>query len=240
MSERRLGATAMDTRNLAESIRDVLAGARPETRLPSQFELAQRFGVSRHLVRRALEKLRDEGLIEGLMGARASAHQDVGAYAISSRTRFASLVAASGVCGSAARVVLRQRRPSDTAAAQLGIARWRPVRNAVILREVDRLPFSMSLHYFAPGLDRVEASMFGDRAILTRALVALGVSDYRRSSTTVRSRLPTPTERHVFRIGARDPVLVVIRCNTDRRSRPVEVSETVFPATRVELLLEPP
>lgn len=54
----------------AELLKDIRAGFfGPEGRLPSENELSKRFGVSRPIVREALKRLRDDGLIHSRQGA---------------------------------------------------------------------------------------------------------------------------------------------------------------------------
>lgn len=49
--------------------RDILAGAPTGARLPTEEALCRRFGVSRHTVREALRRLREEGLVASRQGA---------------------------------------------------------------------------------------------------------------------------------------------------------------------------
>ena len=53
-------------RDLAEEIRS--GRFRPDSRLPSEAELAQQYGVARVTVRRAVAKLRDEGMLVTVHG----------------------------------------------------------------------------------------------------------------------------------------------------------------------------
>lgn len=57
-------------RQVAADLRaDIQSGAlRPDARLPSEFELASQYGVSRVTIRRALGVLADEGLVVVLHG----------------------------------------------------------------------------------------------------------------------------------------------------------------------------
>ena len=53
-------------RDLAEEISS--GGIRPDSRLPSEAELAAQYGVARVTVRRAVAKLREEGLVVTVHG----------------------------------------------------------------------------------------------------------------------------------------------------------------------------
>ncbi len=70
-----IAATASDgtplNRKVVDTLRREIEGGRPAVgeRLPTEEALCQRFGVSRHTVRDALRKLREEGLVSSRQGA---------------------------------------------------------------------------------------------------------------------------------------------------------------------------
>ena len=53
---------------IAQSLRDRVRAQGPGHVLPSESDLSSEFGVSRVTVRRALETLRDEGMVESRQG----------------------------------------------------------------------------------------------------------------------------------------------------------------------------
>lgn len=71
----RLGIADRNHERYAERVHAALAQAilaghvAPGTRLPSETELAARFGVSRPIVRQALQRLRDEGAVSSVRGS---------------------------------------------------------------------------------------------------------------------------------------------------------------------------
>src|SRR5262249_57391295 len=83
---------------LAEEIE---AGLIPAgSRLPADSDLAARFGVNRHTVRRALRHLQDEGLLRSERGRGTFVVDDVMDYRLGARTRFTeNLLAARRVPG---------------------------------------------------------------------------------------------------------------------------------------------
>lgn len=70
-----LGLQPLRHERMAERVYDglfhsiVTGKLRPESRLPSELDLARFFGVSRPVVRQALEALRDAGLVKSLRGS---------------------------------------------------------------------------------------------------------------------------------------------------------------------------
>lgn len=64
------GTPVPPSRQIAASIRDQITSGQlpPDTRLPSQLELAAEYGVSRETAAKAVRILRDEGLVQVVPG----------------------------------------------------------------------------------------------------------------------------------------------------------------------------
>src|SRR5215475_4107622 len=65
-------------------------------RLPGEVEIAHRFGVNRHTVRRALAELAERGLVYAERGSGTYVAPTRLSYPIRSRTRFSEIVGAAG------------------------------------------------------------------------------------------------------------------------------------------------
>src|SRR5450432_3725851 len=63
-------------------------------RLPGEVEIATRFGVNRHTVRRALAELSERGLVRAERGSGTYVETQRLAYPLRSRTRFSEIVGA--------------------------------------------------------------------------------------------------------------------------------------------------
>ena len=94
--------TAPGIPSLWQNIHDTLAGEigggryAPGAKLPTEAELARRFGVNRHTVRRALAALTEAGRIHVRRGAGAFVTSVRLDYAIGPRTRFSQNLSAAG------------------------------------------------------------------------------------------------------------------------------------------------
>ena len=96
------GMTAMNRGGVARwrKIEDALADeiaqlpARSDRRLPSEHELARRFGVHRHTVRQAARALAERGLVSIIHGRGMFAPAPPLDYEIGPRTRFSANLAA--------------------------------------------------------------------------------------------------------------------------------------------------
>ncbi len=71
-------------------------------RLPAESEIAARYGVNRHTVRRAMAELAARGLVRTERGSGTFVKTDKLDYRIGERTRFSEIIAAAGHEGRAA------------------------------------------------------------------------------------------------------------------------------------------
>lgn len=215
---------------------EIESGTTPDgTLLPAQHELAGRFGIGRHTLRRALAALRQDGLLAGGQGGRARVIADRIHLPVSLRTRFSASTENLGLPGNARLISRRQRVPPLEVARLLGLSRLVAVPVAVILRHVGELPVSLSSHFFAP--DRV--ARLPDipqlQPSITRTLAELGITDYLRRQTLVTARFPSESEAINLRIRRGEPILSVIGQNVMPDGAPLEISVSVFRTDNVDL-----
>jgi GntR family phosphonate transport system transcriptional regulator len=211
----------------------------PGQRLPTEAELSQAFRVNRHTIRRAMEELETRGIVRVEQGRGSFVAEDVLDYTIASRTRFSEWVRRHNKEPSGETVDLREVAADQACASALGIRRGGRVVRLERLGLADGRPVSLGLHQFSatrfPGL---LAALRG-AATITEALAAQGVSDYRRLSTKVSARLPTPSEAQLLRMPRNRPVLVTENINVDQSGAVVEYGVARYPTPRVQIVFEP-
>lgn len=205
--------------------------------LPAQSELVARFGIRRHQLRRALQALRQEGLIEGGQGARPRVLGSRIELPVSLRTRFSASVESMGLPPNARLVSSRRRRlPPPRIARLLGLSRLVPVPVAIILRSVGERPVSLSSHHFSPEIVSQLPSIPEANPSVTQILRLLGILDYVRHRSLVGARLPSDSEANHLHIRRSEPVLTVIGQNLTPSGEPLEISESVFRADNLDLM----
>lgn len=219
---------------------DIHAGRHePGARLPTEAELAARFSVNRHTVRRAMEELERRGLIRIEQGRGSFVAEDVVDYRIGTRTRFSEVVSRQNrePGGHTLRVV--EMPADDEVAAGLQIRPRRPVVLIERLGLVDGQPVSMASHHFPaqrfPGL----AAAFAATGGVSAALRQCGLADYLRRSTRVSARLPTAEEAQHLKIARSRPVLITEATNVDPEGGIVEWGLTRYSTARIQLVFEP-
>ncbi len=211
----------------------------PGGRLPTEAQLATRFAVNRHTVRRAIEELSRGGLVRVEQGRGSFVAEDVLDYAIAPRTRFSEWIRRHNKEPSGTVLELREMAADQTIAGGLGLRVGAKVVFVERLGLADERPVGLSAHYFPqarfPGL----YVALRDGAGISEALALFGVPDYRRQTTRVTARLPQPTEASLLRMPRNRPLLVTENINVDPEGRIVEYGVSRYPTPRVQLVFEP-
>jgi GntR family phosphonate transport system transcriptional regulator len=225
-------------RQIASRLRAEIGGAFPPgARLPPEAELARRFGVNRHTLRRALDELSRGGLVRVEHGRGAFVPEHVLEYAVEPRTRFSEWVRRHNKEPSG-RVLRRTEEPAEAAtAAALGIDEGTPIVVFERLGLADGRPVSLGTHWFSPRLrGLLDALREGG---ITAALRTVGVDDYLRQVTRVTARMPTAQEADLLSTSRSRPLLVTENVNVDRHGAVVEFGVTRYPTPRVQIVFEP-
>jgi GntR family phosphonate transport system transcriptional regulator len=211
----------------------------PGARLPTEARLAERFGVNRHTVRRALAALAERGRIRTRQGAGAFVAATATDYPLVRRVRLQQNLAAAG--RSATRAIRRREtRAADAEEAEaLRIAPGAPVHVLEGVSFADGSPIAAFLSVFpAERLPGLLAAIGADGSI-TAALAACGVADYTRAVTRLTATTARPTLALALQIAEGAPLLRAVAVNVDPDGAPIEFGKTWFAGERVTLVVEP-
>jgi GntR family phosphonate transport system transcriptional regulator len=214
-------------------------GYPPGAKLPTEAELAVRFGVNRHTVRRALGELAKGGVVQARRGAGVFVTLVPTEYPLGRRVRFQRNVLASGRTPS--RVILRvETRPASQGEAE---ALEELPGSLLHLVEGVSLADDLPIGLFA---SLVPAARFPDfpeamrrLGSLTAALAEGGMADYTRASTRLTAVLADGVQAGHLRVPQGAPLLRSATVNVDDQGRPVEVGVTFFVGDRVTLTVAP-
>lgn len=210
----------------------------PGARLPTESQMAARYGVNRHTVRRALEEMSRGGLVRIEQGRGSFVAEDVLDYAVAPRTRFSEWIRRHNKEPSGRTLDLREIAADSTIASGLGLRAGVRVVMLERLGLADDRPVSLSTHWFPsarfPGL--LEALR---RVGISQALAECGLADYRRQVTRVSARLPSIQEASLLRMPRNRPILVTENVNVDGAGVIVEYGTACYPTPRVQIVFEP-
>lgn len=210
----------------------------PGDRLPTEAELARRFGVNRHTVRRAIASLQDFGLVRIEQGRGTFVQEDIVDYPLSSRTRFSEIIERQAKTPSGALLRAATIPADEAVSGALGVALGAPVALIETIGKADGQPISLAGHHFS--LDRFPDvfSVYEAEGKVTPMLRRLGVDDYFRKSTTVTARMPSSYEMRHLRVARMTPILCLEAINVDSRGLPVEYGLTRFSSSRVQIRID--
>lgn len=207
--------------------------------LPAEGELALRFGVNRHTLRRAVDELVDAGLLERRHGRGVFVLDTQLDYQIGKSTRFTENLAALGLLA-VNRILRKQTLPAIARVAQrLALAEGEAVHWVESLRTVDGRPMCVISHF-------IPAQRFPD--LITRyeegSLHQFLSTNYgcqlRRTESHVTAMLPQGDDAKHLGMPQNRPVLRVKSVNVDERDgAPVEYAITRFRADRIQLRINP-
>lgn len=228
-------------RQIEDQIADDIASGviAPGSRLPTEHDLAGRFHVNRHTIRRAMKALEDNGLIRIEQGRGTFVQEHVIDYPVRRRTSFAdNLIAQKRQPGG---WILRTENvaASSDVADSLKIDKGAPVTLIRAIGEADGRPVSLANHYFSTDQFPDIAEAFEETRSAAKALAKFGVSDFLRKITRVTARMPDKEEAHVLNQPANRPVVVAESINVDSNGEPVEYRIACFAGDRVQLVFEP-
>ncbi|TCM79278.1 phosphonate metabolism transcriptional regulator PhnF [Rhodovulum steppense] len=227
--------------SIAATLKDEIGAGRyrPGDKLPTEAELAQRFGVNRHTVRRALASLAEAGLTHARRGAGVFVAAQPTEYPIGRRVRFHHNLRAAGQTPDRKILLLETRTADPREAGALGLPPSAPVHVCEGVSLADGAPLALFRSVFPadpfPGL----LALLAETRSVTAALARAGVSDYTRASTRLTAKLATPTQALHLALREGAPILRAVAVNVDAAGRPVEYGRTWFAGDRVSLVVTP-
>ncbi|WP_346906387.1 phosphonate metabolism transcriptional regulator PhnF [uncultured Roseibium sp.] len=208
------------------------------SRLPPESEIAARFGVNRHTVRRAIAALTAEGVLRADQGRGTFVAAAPISYPITSRTRFSEIVSGQDKAPSGRLI------GSGTEEADALLANWLKVSVGTLLirietlRVADGIPVMVGTSWFEQSRFPNLVADYAESGSVTKALAKAGVSDYRRKESRVTAELVDPQDVAVLGVASGQPVLVVESLNLDADGKPMQYTRTRMAADRIQLVVE--
>ncbi len=217
---------------------DIAAGRYPAGgKLPTEAELAARFGVNRHTIRRALADLAQAGHLHARRGAGVFVTHTATDYAIGKRVRFHQNLAAQGRIPGKRFLLLETRAADPREAAALALPDGARVHAAEGLSLADNMPIAHFVSVFPADMLPDLPDHLRQTASVTAALKASGVADYTRAWTRLAAKPASATQALHLRLEPGAPVLRSEGLNIGPHGAHVEYGRTWFAGDRVTLTL---
>lgn len=206
-------------------------------RLPAETEIAGRFGVNRHTVRRAIAALAARGLVRAERGSGTFVETRRLAYPIGARTRFSEIVGTAGH-EAGGRLLAHAIVPAARDIAEgLDLSPGTEVVRLDILRSADRTPICHAASYLPAARMGEAARIYRARRSMTGTLAHFGIRDYRRHETRVTAAIADAVDAERLRLAPGRPLLVVESVDVDPDGRPVVATRARFAADRITLVV---
>lgn len=219
-------------RKVAEDIKAAIgAGAYPAgTRLPSESDLAERYGVSRGTIRQAFAALRADGVIASRRGARRVVIGGQRVQSFGELLSFSRWARAMGEvpAGRVESLVLRPALPAE--ARRLALGPGELVHSLVRVRLLSGRPVMIERAAYPEKVGALVAGLDLARDSITEGLEELGVVF--TDAEHVIDAIPAEDEdARLLSIPPRQPLLRERRLTTDRAAQPVEWSDDRYLGT---------
>jgi GntR family phosphonate transport system transcriptional regulator len=228
-------------RQIAQRIEGDLraGGLEAGARLPTEAELAARFTVNRHTVRRAIADLAARGLVRVEQGRGTFLQDLVIDYPLRRRTSFSANLRAQDRAPSHEMLEVIEVAADAEIARPLGIRRGGRVVQSTSTGFADGIPVSYGRSWFPAGRFPGLADRLRQESSISAVLASYGVADYRRATTRILARLPSAEEALRLKQPQSEPVLVTEAIDVDLEGRPIRYGATCFAGARVQLTVAP-
>lgn len=225
------GAPAL-YRKVADDIKAAIADGEypPNTRLPSEAELAQRYQVSRGTVRQAFAALRADGVIASRRGARRVVIGGTRVQSFGELLSFSRWARALGEEPSG-RVVSLERRPATQAEAErLALEPGAPVRYLVRVRLLSGRPVMVERACYPGHIGELVEGLDLESDSITERMEQLGVV-FADAEHVIDAVPASEQDARLLGVSPQVPLLRERRLTTDRSATPVEWSDDRYLGT---------
>lgn len=207
--------------------------------LPTETQLADRFEIGRHSVRRALEALARDGKISIEQG-RGTFVADTPrlTYQIGKRTRLRRNLIPQGVDVTSVLIAADRVRAPDHVAQALHLNSGAKVIESQRMTLANDLPIAFGRSYHCAERFAGFAERRDVLGSTTETYRSFGIADYLRLQTSIYSRPAKPDEARTLKQHADVPVLVVTAVDATPDSTPISFSRVIWSAARVTFTME--
>ncbi len=220
---------------LAHAYRDAIHDGRfaPGDALPPERIIAERLGVSRVTVRKAIKQLVTEGKLRQRQGSGTYVNaQHRFPLSDDHRLSFEQELINAGKQPDQ-KILKNGTVPAEEDVAhRLGTRLSTKVQRIQRLRYADQEPVVLMTNFLAPHLPQVPTKLLDRHRSLYGTLHAIGSVAAYRAEQTMLARPANPHEEALLKLDVEEPVLVVERITYDQEDRPLDLVFSTFATSR--------
>jgi GntR family phosphonate transport system transcriptional regulator len=209
-----------------------------EGRLPSEVELARRFDVNRHTVRRAMLRLAATGLVSVEPGRGTFVQPGAIDYQIGRRTRFTENLRRNNHTSVGIVLSSMKAKADPVVAKALALRAGTQVYQVESRHDADGVPITYARNWYPAARFADLPEVMARTGGITAALAEFGVADYTRKWSRIGSVLPSSEVARRLQINSQQPVMWVENVDVDVAGVPIKYGITHFAADRVQLMVE--
>lgn len=206
--------------------------------LPAEGQLAARYDVNRHTLRRAIDQLVEKGWVQRRQGVGVLVLMRPFDYPLNAQARFSQNLLDQGSHPTSERLLAVLRPASSQVADALGVTEGDDVIHLRTLRRVNGIAVCLIDHYFAdlawwPALQQFHSGSLHD---VIQAQLGVGL---KRTQTRISARRAQAKESRLLEIPNMAPLLCVRTLNhREGEANPAEYSVSLTRADMIEFTME--
>ncbi len=206
--------------------------------LPAEHQLAARFAVNRHTLRRAIDQLVEKGWVQRRQGIGVLVLMRPFDYPLNAQARFSQNLLDQGSHPTSEKLLSVLRPASSHVAEALGVEEGANIIHLRTLRRVNGIALCLIDHYFADMRFWPELQNFSHGSLHDFLRERLGVS-LTRTQTRISARRAQAKESRVLEIPNMAPLLCVRTLNhRDGEESAAEYSVSLTRADMIEFTME--
>lgn len=215
---------------IADYLKELVAGAEPGDRLPSEAELCERFGVSRMTARQAVQLVANDGLVERRRGAGTFVRAHRVPRDLGSPLSFSGSMRARGMTASSETLEWGEVKPDEDERSALGLGDEEEGYVLERLRLADGTPMAIERVVMPRDLALALGEGFQDGS-LHEAFRGIGRVPT-EAHAEVSARPATRRERELLGLAPSGIIISERRTIYDQDDHPLERTETRYAASR--------
>ena len=219
-------------------LREVANGVyKPGEKLPTEFTLAERFGVNRHTVRNAISSLVEADILYVEQGRGTFVRDTTLDYTLGKRTRFSQNITTKHKLPDKKLLNWEMIKATKGLAKKLRIKKGDTVIQLESVSIADNVPLAYSKNYLPSLRFHGIQEVFDETKSLTDAYKHFGIHDYTRHSTKILAEMPSTFCADILKQPKTKPVLLTKGIDVDMNQIPISVNKTYFASQRVQLMI---